>query len=432
MEYFDKIHFEEKKLCFCSRALAYVKKKLYLCRLYCMYAQEEMQEVIEYIIQFLLYGNEQAVKQVGYTTDESLWSNYRVVVVPNGHMGKQIVLPTEVDLALRIEKQGNTHIVYTDVIYNTFFYISRAEELLVSKRDEHGRFLAKYSMLGQKNRLMIPLIDEYSRAMIKLLDLPLPEPGYSRIYLTHDVDSIAHYRHLRGAVGGVLRGQLKQVLAARRDIHNDPAYTFSWLIAQDKKVELAQSIYFVKDTPGRGKDYPQYDLDGADFVGLKRQLEDSGAQLGWHSSCYSLDGSPRRLITLSPDSLTLHRSHYLSCSIEKMQQLVDMGVKDDFTMMFADQAGFRLQTTRAVRWINPLTWQLTELTLHPMTVMDCTLSHEHYMGLTEDEAYFECQRLFEKVHQNAGEVVLLWHNTIIYNESYHKSLYPKVLALLVE
>ena len=430
MEYFDKIHFEEKKLCFYARALAYVKKKLYLCRLYCMYAQEEMQEVIEYIIQFLLYGNEQAVKQVGYTTDESLWSNYRVVVVPNGHMGKQIVLPTEVDLALRIEKQGNTHIVYTDVIYNTFFYISRAEELLVSKRDEHGRFLAKYSMLGQKNRLMIPLIDEYSRAMIKLLDLPLPEPGYSRIYLTHDVDSIAHYRHLRGAVGGVLRGQLKQVLAARRDIHNDPAYTFSWLIAQDKKVELAQSIYFVKDTPGRGKDYPQYDLDGADFVGLKRQLEDSGAQLGWHSSCYSLDGSPRRLITLSPDSLTLHRSHYLSCSIEKMQQLVDMGVKNDFTMMFADQAGFRLQTTRAVRWINPLTWQLTELTLHPLTVMDCTLSHEHYMGLSEDEAYFECQRLFEKVHQNAGELVLLWHNTSIDQQGYHRDLYEKLIEML--
>ena len=430
MEYFDKIHFEEKKLCFYARALAYVKKKLYLCRLYCMYAQEEMQEVIEYIIQFLLYGNEQAVKQVGYTTDESLWSTYRLVVVPNGHMGKQIVLPTEVDLALRIEKQGNTHIVYTDVIYNTFFYISRAEELLVSKRDEHGRFLAKYSMLGQKNRLMIPLIDEYSRAMIKLLDLPLPEPGYSRIYLTHDVDSIAHYRHLRGAVGGVLRGQLKQVLAVRRDIHNDPAYTFSWLIAQDKKVEVAQSIYFVKDTPGRGKDYPQYDLDGADFVGLKRQLEDSGAQLGWHSSCYSLDGSPRRLITLSPDSLTLHRSHYLSCSIEKMQQLVDMGVKDDFTMMFADQAGFRLQTTRAVRWINPLSWQLTELTLHPMTVMDCTLSHEHYMGLTEDEAYFECQRLFEKVHQNAGELVLLWHNTSIDQQGYHRDLYEKLIEML--
>ena len=389
-----------------------------------------MQEVIEYIIQFLLYGDEQGAKQVGYTVDESMWSNYRVVVLPNGHMGKQIVLPSEADLELRIEKHGNTHVVYTDVIYNTFFYISRAEELLVSERDEHGRFLARHSMLGYKNRLMIPLIDEYARAMLKLLDLPLPEPGFSHIYLTHDIDTIAHYRHLRGALGGVLRGSIKQVLAARRDIHHDPAYTFSWLIAQDKKVEDAQSIYFVKDTPGRGHDYPQYDLQGADFAGLKRQLQDSGAQLGWHSSCYSITSSPHRLLALSPDGLTLHRSHYLSCSIEKMQQLVDLGVKHDFTMMFADQAGFRLQTTRPVRWINPMTWQLTDLTLHPLTVMDCTLSHAHYMGLTEDEAYFECQRLFDKVHQNAGEVVLLWHNTIINNQTYHKSLYPKVLDLL--
>lgn len=389
-----------------------------------------MQETIEYIIQFLLYGNEQGAQQIGYTADESLWPNYRVVVVPNGQMGKQIVLPTEADLELRIEKQGNTHIVRTDVIYNTFFYISRAEELLVSERDEHGRFLAKHSMLGQKNRLMIPLIDEYSRAMMKMLDIALPEPGFCHIYLTHDIDSIAQYRHLRGALGGVLRGQMKQVLAARRDIHNDPAYTFSWLVAQDKKVEGAERIYFVKDTPGKGNDYPQYDLAGADFAGLKRQLEDSGAQLGWHSSCYDLASSPHRLIASSPNSLQLHRSHYLSCSIEKMQQLVEMGVKDDFTMMFADQAGFRLQTTRAVRWINPMTWQLTELTLHPLTVMDCTLSHAHYMGLTEDEAYFECQRLLEKVHQNAGEVVLLWHNTIINNETYHMSLYPKVLELL--
>ena len=415
--------FARERLCISKKSCTFVECIVYML-------PNKMQEVIEYIIQFLLYGNEQGAKLVGYTADESQWPKYRIVVVPNGHMGQQIVLPTEDDLALRIEKYGNTHVVHTDVIYNAFFYISRAEELLVNDRDEHGRFLAQHSMLGKKNRLMIPLIDEYSRAMIKLLDLPLPEPGFSHIYLTHDVDSIAYYRHLRGAIGGILRGRAKQVLAARRDIHNDPAYTFSWLVAQDKKVENARSIYFIKDTPGRGYDYPQYPLHSADFAELKRLLEGSGAQLGWHSSCYDLASSPHRLIALSPHSLTLHRSHYLSCSIEKMQQLVDMGVKHDFTMMFADQVGFRLQTTRAVRWINPMTWQLTELTLHPMVAMDCTLSHAHYMGLTEDEAYFECQRLFEKVHQNTGEVVLLWHNTSIDKQGYHRSLYEKLIEML--
>lgn len=391
-----------------------------------------MQEIIDYIIQFLLYGQQEGVQRVGYTSDCSLWPNFRVVVVPNGHLGKAIVMPTDEDLEWRCEQVGETFVVHTDVVYNTFFFTSRAEELLVSQRDQHGRFLARYSMLGKHNRLMIPMLDEYSRALIKLLDLPLPAPGYSHVYLTHDIDSIAHYRHLRGAVGGLLRGHCKQVFAALRDIHNDPAYTFSWLISQDKQLDNAHCIYFVKDTTGKGHDYPQYDLQGADFAALQRLLTDSGAHLGWHSSAHEVLSSPHRLLASSPNSLSMHRSHYLACSIEKMQLLADMGVKDDFTMMFPDQAGFRLQTTRAVRWINPITWQLTELTLHPLTVMDCTLSHEHYMGLTEDEAYFHCQRLFEKIHQNAGEVVLLWHNTIINNQIYHKSLYPKVLELLID
>jgi hypothetical protein len=131
-----------------------------------------------------------------------------------------------------------------------------------------------------------------------------------------------------------------------------------------------------------------------------------------------------------PEKPVCHRSHYLNCSIDQMQCWAKIGITDDFTMMFPDQVGFRLQTTRSVRWINPKTMKLTDLVLHPMTIMDCTLSNSQYMNLTEDEAYFECQRLLEKIHQNAGEVVLLWHNTIINQDSYHRSLYPKLLNLL--
>lgn len=392
-----------------------------------------MSGIIQYIITFLLYNNEAVVNQVGYTADESQWSNYRVVIVPNGHLGNKIVAP---DLGeIKVESIGETDkedkkrwIIHTDIIYNTFFFISRAEELINSQRDEHGRFLAKYSILGQQNRLMIPTVDEYARMLMKMLDLPLPVPSFSKIYLTHDVDSIDHYRHLRGAIGGILRGQWRNVLASLRDIHNDPAFTFSWLISQDKKVEGAECIYFVKDTMGKGYDYPQYNLDGKDFETVQQLIENSGAKIGWHGSYYGgrLKVKSERL------KVRLHRSHYLRCSLDRMQELVDMGAKEDFTMMFPDHVGFRLQTTRAVRWINPKTMTLTNLVLHPLTVMDCTLSNTNYMNLSEDEAYFECQRLFEKVHQNAGEIVLLWHNTNPTGNIYHRSLYPKLLTLLAE
>lgn len=374
-----------------------------------------MDEIIKYIIEFLLYGNKEAAKQVGYTGDPTEWSRYKVCIQPNGHLGKDWVMP---DLSRPILEQ--------DLIYNTAFFISQAEETLTPQRDVHGRFLAKHSLLGQGNRLMIPLLDEYSRVLMKALDLPLPAIGFSTINLTHDIDFLDYYRHLRGALGGIIRGHFKEVMAARRDIHNDPAYTFDWLIKQDEQVKQrhpeTQVIYFVKHTKGRGFDYPQYNLQGKDYRQLEQTLLAQGAQIGWHSSYY-----PTPLLPSSP---TPHRSHYLHCDIHRLQQLVEAGVTHDYSMGFADKAGFRLQTTRPVRWINPLTFELTNLTLHPLTIMDCTLSNECYMNLSEEEAFYYCQQLIEKVKQYHGELTLLWHNHIM-QDPYHHTLYPELLSLII-
>ena len=398
-----------------------------------------MNEIIQYIISFLLYGNENATNLVGYTSDQTQWENYRVVVVPNGKFGKEIILPDlqEVQLESILLDDKCVYVIHTDIIYNTFFFISRAEEIINSQRDHHGRFLAKFSILGEKNRLMIPILDEYARLLMKLINLPMPTPSLSKIYLTHDIDTIAQYRHFHGALGGILRGQIREVVSSLKDIHNDPAFTFSWFISQDKKVEGTKCIYFVKDTLGKGYDYPQYELFGKDFETVKDMIEQSGAEIGLHSSYYGHESTlsevyGRLLIQQNeqPEKPICHRSHYLNCSIDQMQHWEKMGITDDFTMMFPDQVGFRLQTTRAVRWINPETMQLTNLVLHPLTIMDCTLSNPQYMNLCEDEAYFECERLIEKIRQNAGEVVLLWHNTSIHQDSYHRTLYPKLLDML--
>ena len=123
---------------------------------------------------------------------------------------------------------------------------------------------------------------------------------------------------------------------------------------------------------------------------------------------------------------------YIRKAYDQLQRLADAGYTDDFTMGFADQAGFRLQTTRAVRWINPKTMQLTNLTLHPLTIMDCTLSNENYMNLTEDEAYFLCERLIEKVRLHHGDLCLLWHNSNIRPDTYHQSLYQQLIRYLAE
>lgn len=374
---------------------------------------------VKYIIEFLLYGNKDAVAQVGYTADPAQWEKYKVVIVPNGHLGNDIIEPDMLTAECKLQNDKKHYLFDTDIIYNTFFFISRAEEIINHERDKHGRFLAGYSILGDYNRLQIPIIDEYSRLLLKALDLPMPPNRFSRVTLTHDIDTIAHYRHLRGAIGGLLRHQAQAVWASWLRLENDPAYTFPWLIEQDRQVKGAEVIYFVKHTHGRGLDYPQYNLHGRDWHKTRELLRNSGATLGTHTSCYGYNGSEGPV-----------RAHYLNCSIDDMRKMVLAGVTDDYTMGFADQAGFRLQTTRPVRWIDPETLEVTTLLLHPLTLMDVTLSNENYMNLTEDEAYFYCQRLFDKVRLYNGELVLLWHNNNINPATYHRSLYPKLLSLI--
>ncbi len=392
-----------------------------------------MDEIINYIKTWLLYGNADAAQMIGYTADEREWQKYKLVIVPNGHLGNDIVLP---DLTTPVVEQWSANasaeqtvaVIRTDLIYNTFFFISRAEEVINKQRDAHGRFAAAYSVLGEHNRLMVPTLDEYARLVMKAVGLPLPPSGFAHIYLTHDIDTIAHYRHLRGALGGLWRGEWRQVLRAWRDMEDDPAYTFPWLVEQDKRVPLAEKIYFVKHSFGKGYDYPQYNHHSPDAHRLRKFLEWNKLTIGWHSSYYGVGSIEQR--SKRRDELSVHRSHYLNCSIANMRKLVELGVTDDYTMGFADQAGFRLQTSRAVLWIDPERMQLTELVLHPLIIMDVTLSSKNYMALDQVEATYVCQQLIDKVRMHNGDLCLLWHNTSINQTDYHKSLYPELLRSL--
>lgn len=413
-----------------------------------------MDEVIEYIKEFLVYGNKEAAKHIGYTNDESEWDQYKLVIVP----GRNILTGqkrewTEPDLSTPAkaektgeftdefgETTGGTWVIAEDILYNTLFCISLAGEFCAAdtcSRDAHGRIPALQTPLGKQGLCTIPVVDEYSRLCTKLLEAPLPEPHFSHIVLSHDIDTIAHYRHLRGFVGGLLRGASRSAFSALGGLESDPAYTFPWLHNQDCQVPGAEELYFIKATSGRGLDYPQYNLNGTDFRTLLDHLHTTGASLGLHSSYYANDertypGEKSKLETALGEKITLHRSHYLRMNtVEAMAALAASGIRDDYTMGWADRIGFRMGTTRPVRWVNPQTMQLTPLTLHPLNIMDCTLSNENYMNIQDEaEAYYTCQQLIDKVRQHGGELVLLWHNSNLTPETYHKSLYQDIIAYL--
>lgn len=428
-----------------------------------------MDEIINYIKQFLVYGNEKAAEQIGYTADEAEWHHYRLVVVP----GKNILTGerrewTKPDLSTPAkaekigefqdefgETMGGTWVVREDILYNTLYCISLAGEFCcdtTGRLDAHGRMPSQQTPLGEQQLWTIPVVDEYARLCTKLLEAPLPDQHFSKIVLSHDVDSIERYRHLRGFLGGIARGQIKSVWDAIGGIEQDPLYTFPWLHDRDKRVSGAEELYFFKAGNGKGADYPQYDLLGDDCRHLMRYLVEREASIGLHTSydaASQIDAAKsqeeatevisreKKRLEAALDQQTrmvlpdiYHtRWHFLRVTSARcLQALADAGIEDDYSIGWADHIGFRLGTTRPVRWINPSTMQLTNLTLHPLSIMDCSLSAAQYMNIpTEEEAYYACQQAIDKVQQHGGELVLLWHNSILAEDGYHKQLYQDII-----
>lgn len=403
-----------------------------------------MKEILDYVKQFLLFGNSSLLNSLGYTADKEQWSKYRVVIVPNGLIGDCSVEWQDLELVTspQVEQIGETWVIQDDLIYLSLYCISLAGEHLErplgdTGRDIHGRIPSAESAIGKRHLQLRPIVDEYATLVARLIGASMPATGIQQIVLTHDVDSICRYRHLRGCLGGIRRGRLVDVAKSLLNREKDPLYTFHWMHQQDELVDGAEIIYFIKAGNGLGYDYPQYNLQGKDFRALLNNLNNEKVRIGLHGSynaakelCYGAEKD--KLEKSIKGKVRLHRNHFLRIlSYEDLQCLADAGITDDYSIGWADHVGFRLGTTRSTRWINPRTFQLTDLVLHPLSIMDCTLSGNQYMDIQSfDKAVEVCRNVIETIERYHGELVLLWHNSTFAEQNYHKDLYRNIINSL--
>ncbi|HEY5592187.1 MAG TPA: polysaccharide deacetylase family protein [Paludibacter sp.] len=434
-----------------------------------------MTEIINYILGFL--SGEQVspdiIAQIGYTSDSKEFHRYKLVILPspffdNNFYGTELSLP---QLPLQIweetpilfgqpttETIGETIILHADIVASTYFLITRYEEMIRRDyRDIHGRFPGSESLPYRAGFIDSPLVEEYGkilRSHLRKVGCEVAEPpkNIRKVYLTHDLDQLAHYRNIRGFMGGLLRGirRPKEGNRAIRSfwggLHYDPWYTFPWLFTLDNAAKKAlgtkrcETILFIRAGGGIGKeDQPIMLFHTPDFQTLIKLCKEKNITLGLHAS-YEAGIYPKRITDekkhldrISKKKTLYNRHHYLDTrEPEDMQALIDAKISDDFTLGYADVAGFRLGTCRSVKWINPITQKLTSLTLHPLTIMDSSLSDKRYMFLNAHEAYEYCIQLINVVESWNGELVILWHNTSVEKipQSYHRNLYEKLIEYL--
>lgn len=411
-----------------------------------------MKAVISYIIKFLIGGEKAGALSslVGYTSDPNHFSRYRVVIIPSPFFRDEVYgtdesmpkLPLEeiegVPLLFgssKVEWLGDTWVVHADIIASAYFLLTRYEEIRRRNvRDIHGRFPGKESLPFKAGFIHRPIVDEYGKLLRRWLrqthvqSAIEPAPRIRKVWLTHDVDAPFYCRTFRNLIRETVKGAgLRQAWKMfHGPLQDDPFYTFPWLLEQQNQLKAAigkdrcESLFFIKSGGSSVYDKPHYKLHSKDLQTLLHLCKTENIRIGLHAS-YDAGKTPALISTekellekQTGKAVFYNRHHYLaSHEPEDMAWLEKAGITDDFTMGYADVAGFRLGTSRPVHWINPENKRISSLLLHPLTIMECCLNEPIYMNLGYEEAFDYSMLLARQVANANGELVLLWHNDTI-------------------
>jgi hypothetical protein len=144
----------------------------------------------------------------------------------------------------------------------------------------------------------------------------------------------------------------------------------------------------------------------------------SYATIGIHPSYCSYLNSKKlikevgRLNSITDSEVNLSRKHFLRLSIpETYRNLEKAGITNDYSMGYADNAGFRASICTPYTFFDVLQNKTLNLMIHPFAYMDGTLNE--YLGLSIDEAKEKIASLKEQVKEVGGVFIGIWHNETV-------------------
>ncbi len=307
-----------------------------------------------------------------------------------------------------------------DLFAASFFMLSRYEEYLPFRPDSHGRFEGKSSLAFRSGFLNLPVVDIWTIKLAKTIvsmfkDISFREKEYKTL-LTIDIDQAYAYkgrgvmRGLGGLVRDNKRGTRLRVITGKAD---DPYDTFGYLEKELSQYKTEALFFFLlakqgKNDHGTFYKYPLYSS-------LIQRLDQRYGS-GLHSSYASFGKKPvlsaevMRYRKISGRIPIRCRQHWLLLRMPETYRLfISVGVKEDYTMGFADVPGFRAGIARPFPFYDLESERVTELTLYPFMFMDGTL--RQYLNMTPESAINEIQHLADITRSVGGLFVSLWHNT---------------------
>ncbi len=343
------------------------------------------------------------------------------------------------DLDINIQKWDNTPCFFGagsksaipfDIFAASFYLISRYEEYLPHVKDVHGRYTATESLAYKNGFLEKPVVDIWAYKLLENLKEKFPDYDYktrSYKYLsTIDIDNAFAYKHKNfvRTFGGFLNDLFKLRLinvwyrfAVSLNIKKDPFDNFQKIL-DIKKASDIRTIFFCSIG-----DYTTFDTNVSasknKYRLLIKDLVDY-ARVGLHPSYFTMQNpgllkkEKERLESITNMPVIRSRQHYLRFNLpETYQQLIDLEVKEDYSMGYASNLGFRASTCTPYYFYD-LDFEIqTPLKVFPFALMDTTLND--YLKITPKQSLGKIRDLRNEVKAVNGTFITLFHNESLSN-----------------
>ncbi|MFT5970358.1 MAG: hypothetical protein ACI8ZO_000867 [Flavobacteriales bacterium] len=332
----------------------------------------------------------------------------------------------------------------------SFYLMSRYEEYLPHKRDDHGRFTANQSLAYENKFLNFPIVDFWAIQIASAIKDRFPNFEFTKRQFTYmstiDVDNAYAYigKGLFRNAAGLIRSMLHlnfqeaiQRLNVLRLNKRDPFDTFSYLLRQGKRYGFEYIFFFLLG------DYTKYDKNVPVTSSRLRLLIKSiadDAKVGIHPSYYcqekegQLKKETGRLAKIVNDEVHVSRQHYLRMTLPQTYRwLIDNDITEDYTMGYPSQIGFRAGTCSAYFFYDLDLEAPTNLKVHPFAFMEGTL--RDYMAIKPEQAMTHIKPLIDNVKEVNGTFISLWHNDSVSNSGVWKgwkAIYEQMLKEVYE
>jgi len=340
----------------------------------------------------------------------------------------------------KIEVTKNIFVTNVDFVETFFFFLTRYEEQVITKRDKLDRFPDDESLIIKYGLNLTPVLDVYSKVIRDWLKESMSlEDKMGYFLLTHDIDRLNTRVSLRhGIKKMIINHDTEPIKFYFKDRKDGISYGLSDILKYESEFKVNSVFFFMVKKGNLFVPNSDYSIKDKKIRQKINEIKDSDSIIGLHPSLKTLknkkllETEKSILESIIGRKIEWSRKHYLRYSINfTFKDLEESGFKYDSSIGYINHVGYKSGTSHPFLIFDMLERKSIDLIEIPLIIMDQALIRSS-LGKVE-KADQILNKLINNTINYGGILTILWHNHMVMNNSINKELdryYLKILNTL--